>query len=105
MDEHDAIVHERLVYEGAGGGEVDEEVGIIHVLNANAEVTDARGRIVRGNGLGANGDDVGNASVRKRPRRNRGVDPAKSTRKILLEKVAVKGHCHRLTCPDRAFRL
>ena len=75
--EHHSASADGLMDEPTSSRQVDEEVGIIHVLNANAEVADARGRVVRRDGLGANGDDMGNAPVRKRPRRNRGVDPAK----------------------------
>lgn len=65
--------------EAAGGGEVDEQVGVVDVLDADPQVTDARGGIVGGNGLGAHRDDVGDAPVGECPGRDGSVDPANAS--------------------------
>ena len=51
VHEHDATRIYGVMDEAAGGRKVDEEVGVVDVLNADAEVADSRGRVVCWNGL------------------------------------------------------
>lgn len=90
MHEHYAASVDGLVDEAARSGHVDEQVGIVDVLDADAKVADARGRVVGGDGLGAHGDYVRDTPVSERPGRDGSVDPAKARRGVLLEKGAVK---------------
>ena len=54
MHEDHTTRTDSLVYEAAGSGKVNEQVSVVHILDANAEVADARSRVVRRDGLGAN---------------------------------------------------
>lgn len=51
MDEDNATGADGVLDEAARDREMDEEVGIIDVLDADAEVADSRGRVVCWNGL------------------------------------------------------
>lgn len=77
MDEHSPACVDCLVYEAAGQREMDEQVGIIDVLDADAEVAYSRCRVVGWDRLGANGDNVRDTSICERPWRNGSVDPAR----------------------------
>ena len=77
MHEHNSAGVNRVVDEATSDGKVDEEVGIVHVLDADAQVADARRRVVCRDRLRTNRDNVRNASVRECPGRNGSVNPAK----------------------------
>lgn len=74
-EDHPARV-DSVVDEAACAGEVDEEVGVIDVLDSNAEMADPGRRVVCGDRFRSDGDDMRYASVCKGPRRNGSVDPA-----------------------------
>lgn len=80
VHEHYAASVDGLVNEAARDGHVDEQVGIVDVLDADAQVADARGGVVGGDGLGAHGDYVRDTPVSERPGRDGSVDPAKARR-------------------------
>ena len=106
MDEHSPACVDCLVYEAAGQREMDEQVGIIDVLDADAEVTYSRCRVVGWDRLGANGDNVRDTSICERPWRNGSVDPARKNVDVPLETNCQREAVHGpLTCPNRACRL
>ena len=74
VHEHYPARVDGVVDEPARAREVDEQVGVVDVFNANAKVADAGRRVICGNGLRSNGDDVRYASIGQRPRRNSSVD-------------------------------
>ena len=51
MYQHDAIVGQGLVYERAGPRKVDEEVGVVDILNGDTQLPDPRCRVVGRYGL------------------------------------------------------
>ena len=77
VHKHDATRTNGIVDEAARDRKVDEEVGVVDVLNADAEVADARGGVVCRDGLRAHGDDVRDAPIRERPWGDSSVDPGK----------------------------
>ena len=75
MNEDNTTSADGILDEAARDREMDEEVGIIDVLDADAEVTYSRCRVVGWDRLGANGDNVRDTSICERPWRNGSVDP------------------------------
>lgn len=63
MHEHNAIVAQRFVDELACSGKVYEEIGVIDILDGNAQVPVAGGRVICGDGLGTKGKYVGDTPV------------------------------------------
>lgn len=104
VHKHDPARAYSLMDEAARDRKVDEEVGIVDVFDANAQVTYAGRRVVCRNGLGANGYDVCYASVCECPGRNGSVDPAKDgdNRRSIREAVMRSSAGGTLTCPNRA---
>ena len=106
MHEHYPARVDGVVDEPARAWEVDEQVGVVDVFNANAKVADAGRRVVRRDGLRSYGDYVRDASVRQSPRRDGSVDPgsrAGSKETFPLEKCCQREQCLEvLTCPNRA---
>lgn len=76
MHEHHPARVDSIIYETTRAGKVDEEVGVVNILNANAEVADTGRRVIRGDRLRPDGNDMRYTSVCKGPRRNGSVDPA-----------------------------
>lgn len=105
--DHPARVY-GLLDEAACGGEVDEQVGVVHILDTDAEVADTRSRVVGRNGLGTNGHNVRYASVRERPGRDGSIDPGgqkqrNSIREGLSEDAVPVPNTP--TCPNRVCPL
>ena len=69
MDEDDAAGSEGLVDEVAGVRHPYEQVLVIEVLHGDPNVTDARLGMLGGDGVGADGDDVGDPALGQRARR------------------------------------
>ena len=90
MDKDDAIVHECLVYEGTSRWEVDEEVGIVDVLDRNAQLSYPRCGVVGRYGLASDRHNMGDPTFREDPRRFGGVNPGKPER--VSPEVVKKGN-------------
>ncbi len=74
MYEHHSSCTDSLVDEATGYRHVDEQIGIVDVLDADAEMADARSRVVGRDWLGTNGHDMRDTPICERPRRNGSVD-------------------------------
>ena len=82
VHKHNATRVHGIVNEAARGRKVDEEVGVVDVLDADAEVADTRGRVVCRNGLRAHGDDVGDTPVRESSVGDGSVDPGRGSKGV-----------------------
>ncbi len=103
-EDHAAYV-DGLLNEVARDREVDEQVRVVDVLDTDAEVADARGWVVGRYGLGSNGDNVRNTSIREGSRRDGSVNPDIKV-VFLLEKSCHKKRCTSTpTFPSRACPL
>ncbi len=106
MHEHYSARVDSVVNETTCVGKVDEEVGVVDVLNVNAKMADTGRGIVGRDRFRSYGDDMRYASVCKGPGRNGSVDAAGGEcdrENVPLEKPCQRMQCHgRLTCPKRA---
>ena len=78
MDQHDPVIRQGLVYEGACLWKVNKEVGIVHVLNWDAQVADPRCGVVSRYGLRSDRHDMGDTAFGKSARRLSRLDPGRS---------------------------
>ena len=77
MYEDNTTAHQSFVDEATGGGEVDEEVGIVDILNRNPQMPVPGRGVVGRYGLASDRHYMADLTVREDPRRLCSVDPNK----------------------------
>ena len=75
MYEDNTTAHQSFVDEATGGGEVDEEVGIVDILNRDPQMPVPGRGVVGRYGLASDRHYMGNTALCEDPGRLRGVNP------------------------------